>query len=1422
MYQKTSREIFKCLKAAAVFLLALVLLLPAMPETVQAADDDDVLLDVPYFDQGDYTKHFTYPDGSTVWSRDDKTNEIVGPAYVAISGCGAASSAMVVDYYRKSLVVDPEDMFQRAVDKYYYSGHGLSHDAITYICSSDSVLVTWSSSIDEVINAIKDGRPVISHMGPGTFTKHGHYIVLIGYRKDSDGNEYFQVNDPNHPQFCGVEYKRSIITSETKGNGWGITVDVGVKKLTVSPAMDSTALQVKKSCNITGYVASNVKLAEVKGEIIDSTGKTIQSATVNPNASYLDLKSSDVNMNLKFGTLSEGFYTLKITGKDINNITQYKTISFTVGNPSPDPSIVTPDPDSLLAVNDLSLDTRTITKGRSCNINGTVTSNYVIKSVKGEILDSSNKPVQTVVVYPNSKFLNLKASEVNMNLKFGNLAVGSYNLKITVTDSKKSTSYLYKFNIVNPSTDPASTLAITSLKAEKNAILVGNACNILGTVSSNYSITSIRGEFLDNTGKTVQAVTIYPNRNSVDLKSSDINMKLACGKLAAGNYTLRVTASDVKKTVSSGFSFTVQPQADPASTLAISSLKTEKNPILAGNACNVLGTVSSNYNITKVVGSIINASGTTVQTVTITPNAKSVDLKSTDVNMKLSLGKLSAGNYTLKVTATDAKKTVSSGYSFTVQPQADPASTLAISSLKTEKNPILAGNACNVLGTVSSNYNITKVVGSIINASGTTVQTVTITPNAKSVDLKSTDVNMKLSLGKLSAGNYTLKVTATDAKKTVSSGYSFTVQPQADPASTLAISSLKTENSTITTGNGCNILGTITSNYNITKVVGSIVNASGTTVQTVTITPNTRSVDLKSTDVNMKLAIGKLTAGTYQLKVTATDTKKSVSATYTFYVKDPEVASTLAISSLKTESSTITTGNGCNILGTVASNYNITKVVGSIVNASGTTVQTVTITPNAKSVDLKSTDVNMKLAIGKLTAGTYQLKVTATDTKKSVSASYTFYVKDPEVASTLAISSLKTESNPVTAGTGCNILGTVASNYTITKVEGFIINSSGTTVQSVSITPNAKSVDLKSTDINMKLALGKLAAGGYTLRVTATDTKKSTTANYTFTVKNPDVASTLAISLGMDATTITAGNGCNITGTVSSNYTITTITGSFINSSGTTVQTVSISPNSKTVDLKSTDINMKLAFGKLAAGNYTLKVVATDSKKSVSSSKSFTIKNADPASTLAVSLGLASTTIQQGNGCNITGSVSSNYNISSVTGSFINSSGSVVQTVTVYPNSKSLDIKNSDINMKLTFGSLAPGNYTLRVTAYDAKTSASSSKSFTIQGTSVAGLSGSVSMATTSVSYGSGCDITGSFSSGSKITSVVGKIINSSGSVVQSETIYPNSYSVDLKSSAINSNLRFGKLARGGYTLQVTATDAAGKTLTRNVTFSVK
>ena len=658
MYQKRSREVFKSLKALAVFMLSLVLLLPAMPVTVQAADEYNIVLDVPYINQGNYTTPFYDSNGNKVYNDEGKE------ATVARSGCGAASSAMVIGYY-KNTNINPNDMFQRAVDRGLYQGNGLSHYAVSNICASDSVNVTWTSSVSDAISAIKNSRPVIANMGPGTFTSYGHYIVLVGYRKDSNGNEFFLVNDPNHPNFCGCEFTRSTITSELGGDGFGITSFTAVTSLTISPAMDSTTLQAGKSCNITGYVASNVKLTEVTGQILNSSGTAVQTVTVNPDASYLDLKSSKVNMNLKFGTLSDGSYTLKISAKDANNKTGNKTISFTVGNGSSNPGVVTPDPASILSIKGLALDTYNITKGNSCNINGTVTSNYVIKSVKGEIIDSTGKVVQTITTNPNSKSLNLRTSVVNLNLKFGTLAAGSYTLRITAVDSKKSTTSALSFTVKTPGSNPASTLKITNLAPSNVTITKGSSYNITGTVSSNYTISTVKGEFIDSTGKTVQSVSISPNAKSVDLKSTNINANLKFGSLAAGNYTLKVTATDAKTSVSSSKSFTIKNASVAGLTGSVSMATTS---VSYGSGCNITGSFSSGSKITSVVGKIINSSGTVVQTQSISPNSTSVDLKSSAINANLKFGKLSRGGYTLQVTAKDAAgNTLTKNVTFSVK-----------------------------------------------------------------------------------------------------------------------------------------------------------------------------------------------------------------------------------------------------------------------------------------------------------------------------------------------------------------------------------------------------------------------------------------------------------------------------------------------------------------------------------------------------------------------------------------------------------------------------------------------------------------------------------------------------------------------------------------------------------------------------------
>jgi 3D (Asp-Asp-Asp) domain-containing protein len=57
---------------------------------------------------------------------------------------------------------------------------------------------------------LKAGHPVIASMGPGHFTKGGHFIVLVSV--DSSGK--ITVNDPNSPDQKADVYDSNIVTSE--------------------------------------------------------------------------------------------------------------------------------------------------------------------------------------------------------------------------------------------------------------------------------------------------------------------------------------------------------------------------------------------------------------------------------------------------------------------------------------------------------------------------------------------------------------------------------------------------------------------------------------------------------------------------------------------------------------------------------------------------------------------------------------------------------------------------------------------------------------------------------------------------------------------------------------------------------------------------------------------------------------------------------------------------------------------------------------------------------------------------------------------------------------------------------------------------------------------------------------------------------
>ncbi len=134
------------------------------------------------------------------------------PRSVMTSGCNVTSVAMVTAYLTDEQT-SPEVMFKWAVNHGLYFGDGLGHEQMSKVASQWGVTGRWIRNDGEsVIAALREGKPVIAHMGPGLFTSRGHYIVLRGVTEDGK----ILVNDPNSAYRSTLAYPMKTILRETR------------------------------------------------------------------------------------------------------------------------------------------------------------------------------------------------------------------------------------------------------------------------------------------------------------------------------------------------------------------------------------------------------------------------------------------------------------------------------------------------------------------------------------------------------------------------------------------------------------------------------------------------------------------------------------------------------------------------------------------------------------------------------------------------------------------------------------------------------------------------------------------------------------------------------------------------------------------------------------------------------------------------------------------------------------------------------------------------------------------------------------------------------------------------------------------------------------------------------------------------------
>ena len=337
------------------------------------------------------------------------------------------------------------------------------------------------------------------------------------------------------------------------------------------------------------------------------------------------------------------------------------------------------------------------------------------------------------------------------------------------------------------------------------------------------------------------------------------------------------------------------------------------------------------------------------------------------------------------------------------------------------------------------------------------------------------------------------------------------------------------------------------------------------------------------------------------------------------------------------------------------------------------------------------------------------------------------YMYNDKVGSASSLSINMTDwPSSIKVGSSYGLRGTIKSNYSITKVEGYVQNSSGSNVLTSVDNPNSTSLNVRNANLNTNLAFNKLGEGDYKLIIKAYDNSgKVVTASKNFNVyrEQQKAASSLSINLERYPVSLNQGSSFGLRGSVDSNYNISEVSGYVTDSAGNTVLSSRDYPNSTSMNIRYADLNNSLVFNRLGAGDYTMKVVAYDSSgRQAVATKNFSVyggssnNNSGVASSLSINMTSYPSSINQGSGFGLRGSIDSNYNITKVSGYVLDSSGNVVLSSTDYPNSTSMNVIFANLNNDLVFNRLGSGNYTLKVVASDGVTSREWSSGFSVSG----------------------------------------------------------------------------------------------------------
>lgn len=137
-----------------------------------------------------------------------------GASTIAVSGCGPTSFTMIARFY--GVDIWPTDSADYSVNHGFYpTADGTSWDFFASAGAYYQVPMHLTNDPEEVLTALRSGRPCIGAHGPGEFTQSGHFIV---YAYITENNEVM-VNDPNKEETCKL-YSWDFLVQDNANTGY--------------------------------------------------------------------------------------------------------------------------------------------------------------------------------------------------------------------------------------------------------------------------------------------------------------------------------------------------------------------------------------------------------------------------------------------------------------------------------------------------------------------------------------------------------------------------------------------------------------------------------------------------------------------------------------------------------------------------------------------------------------------------------------------------------------------------------------------------------------------------------------------------------------------------------------------------------------------------------------------------------------------------------------------------------------------------------------------------------------------------------------------------------------------------------------------------------------------------------------------------